>query len=170
MAPKECEEAKKDEKKKEISVLTSKFNQTRAYQKFGASGVKLESMPDYSNEQVREKKSQYGAFLYDREQFEVENAHSLGPIEFEKKYVYEGQWKGNERNGRGVQQWRDGSVYEGYWRNNVAHGYGRLIHADGDVYLGEWLDDRASGKGIYHSFCGAKYEGEWREDKQHGYG
>ena len=49
----------------------------------------------------------------------------------------------NERNGRGVQQWKDGSVYEGYWRNNLAYGFGRLIHADGDVYVGEWQDDRA---------------------------
>lgn len=57
-------------------------------------------------------------------------------MEFEGKYVYEGQWKGDERSGRGVQQWKDGSIYEGYWRKNVAHGFGRLIHADGDVYIG----------------------------------
>lgn len=27
------------------------------------------------------------------------------------KYVYEGQWKNNERNGRGKQLWKDGSIY-----------------------------------------------------------
>jgi hypothetical protein len=38
---KECEENKKEDKKKEVSIMTSKFNQTRNYQKFGATGVKL---------------------------------------------------------------------------------------------------------------------------------
>lgn len=46
---KDMEESKKGEKKKEISVLTSKFNQTRIYQRFGNNAVKLEKMPDYSN-------------------------------------------------------------------------------------------------------------------------
>lgn len=53
---KECEESKRGEKRKEVSVLTSKINQTRAYQKMGSFAVKLESMPDYSNEIVRQKK------------------------------------------------------------------------------------------------------------------
>lgn len=86
------------------------------------------------------------------------------------KYVYEGQWKNNERNGRGKQLWKDGSVYEGYWKDNLAHGYGRLIHTDGDVYVGEWAHDKANGKGTYISQCGAKYVGEWVEDKQNGKG
>jgi len=52
----DMEESKRGEKKKEISVLTSKFNQTRAYQKFTNQAVKLDGMPDWSNELIREKK------------------------------------------------------------------------------------------------------------------
>ena len=47
--PKDIEESKKGEKKKEISVLTSKFNQTKVYQRFGNNAIRLEKMPDYSN-------------------------------------------------------------------------------------------------------------------------
>lgn len=46
---KELEESKKGERKKEISVMTSKFNQTRVYQRFGNNASKLDQMPDYSN-------------------------------------------------------------------------------------------------------------------------
>lgn len=60
---------------------------------------------------------------------------------------YKGQWNSvlNQREGRGVQIWPDGSIYEGYWKNDKANGRGRLIHADGDVYLGEWVEDKAEG-------------------------
>lgn len=67
MNNKECEENKKEDKKKEVSIMTSKFNQTRNYQKFGATGVKLEKMPDYSNEIVLKKKNEFGSFIYDRD-------------------------------------------------------------------------------------------------------
>lgn len=56
------EESKRGEKKKEISVLTSKFNQTRAYQKFTTQAIKLDGMPDWSNELIREKKAKFGNF------------------------------------------------------------------------------------------------------------
>lgn len=58
--PNEVEEKAKGESRKEISVMTSKINQSRSYLKFGAAGVKLDKMPDYSNELVRSKKEQLG--------------------------------------------------------------------------------------------------------------
>lgn len=60
---------------------------------------------------------------------------------------YEGQWnvETNQRDGKGVQIWADGSIYEGYWKNDKANGRGRLIHADKDVYEGDWKDDKADG-------------------------
>ena len=73
----------------------------------------------------------------------MKEAVNEGPIEFEEKYVYMGQWKDGKRCGRGKQIWRDGSCYEGYWMNNMASGFGRLIHSDGDSYEGEWKEDRA---------------------------
>jgi hypothetical protein len=64
---------------------------------------------------------------------------------------YKGQWNKttNQREGRGVQIWPDGSIYEGHWALDKANGRGRLIHADGDVYEGGWNEDKAEGYGIY---------------------
>ena len=76
----------------------------------------------------------------------------------------------NQKHGRGIQTWIDGSIYEGYWMNDKANVLGKLIHADGDIYEGGWLDDRADGTGTYFHEGGAKYEGQWKDDKQDGVG
>jgi hypothetical protein len=93
-------------------------------------------------------------------------------VEYENKSIYYGEWnvEKNQRHGRGIQYWLDGSKYEGYWKNDKANVRGRLIHADGDIYEGEWLDDKAHGYGSYTHTDGARYEGNWREDKQDGLG
>ena len=80
---------------------------------------------------------------------------------------YEGEWDPvtNERDGQGIQVWKDGAMYEGSFKQGKSHGKGRLIHPDGDVYEGQWKNDNACGKGTYFHVDGAKYEGEWFEDK-----
>ncbi len=40
------------------------------------------------------------------------------------------------RHGYGMQVWPDGAKYEGYWRDNVAEGRGMFYHVDGDIYDG----------------------------------
>lgn len=94
------------------------------------------------------------------------------PVEYENRSIYYGEWNvdNDQRHGRGIQCWIDGSRYEGYWKNDKANLKGMLFHADGDVYEGEWLDDKAHGFGIYTHTDGAKYEGNWKEDKQDGKG
>jgi hypothetical protein len=69
----------------------------------------------------------------------------LKVLDNEARYLGEWNEQSNERHGRGVQVWHDGSMYEGQWKNDKANGKGRLIHADGDVYEGDWLDDKAHG-------------------------
>jgi len=102
------------------------------------------------------------------------------PVEYENKAVFYGEWNisTNQRHGRGIQSWIDGSRYEGYWKNDKANIKGKLIHADGDIYegiikrfsIGDWSNDKAHGLGTYTHTDGAKYEGNWKEDKQDGYG
>ncbi len=59
-------------------------------------------------------------------------------VEYENKAMYYGEWSTttNQRHGRGIQIWIDGSRYEGYWKNDRANVKGKLIHADGDIYEG----------------------------------
>lgn len=58
------------------------------------------------------------------------------PVNLATGAVYNGEWRGQFREGYGIQTWPDGSKYEGYWLNDKANGQGRLYHADGDVYEG----------------------------------
>ena len=86
----------------------------------------------------------------------------LKPIEYlENGAMYEGEWhpEKNERDGRGIQIWPDGSRYDGFWKDGVACGYGRLVHAEGDVYEGTWKEDKANGFGYYSHYNGSRYEG-----------
>jgi hypothetical protein len=55
--------------------------------------------------------------------------------------MYLGQWKGNERNGRGTEILfnDDGSafsLYEGYWKGGKRYGKGRRLWYDGNRYMG----------------------------------
>ena len=103
--------------------------------------------------------------------FSSETLSLKPPFEFQnKREIYYGEWKGNLRHGRGVQQWLDGSRYEGYWLNDKANIKGKLYHADGDTYEGEWLNDKANGHGKYLHVGGEYYDGEWKDDMQHGKG
>ncbi len=72
---------------------------------------------------------------------------------------------GDNRHGKGIMLWADGSVYEGIWRRNQANGKGRLVHIDGDIYDGDWLDDKAHGKGRYIHADGAVFDGDWKDDQ-----
>ena len=93
------------------------------------------------------------------------------PIQYENYSQYYGELsEKNERHGRGIQIWIDGSRYEGYWKNDKANIKGKLIHSDGAIYEGEFKDDKANGYGKYIHNVGSKFEGNWENDKQSGYG
>lgn len=93
-------------------------------------------------------------------------------VEYENRSVYFGEWNldTDQRHGRGIQCWIDGSRYEGYWKFDRANLRGILYHADGDMYDGEWVNDKAEGIGKYIHIDGAVYEGSWKDDKQDGEG
>jgi hypothetical protein len=55
--------------------------------------------------------------------------------------LYEGEWIGQNKDGRGVYKWANGSRYDGFWKNNKNHGYGRLVSVNGDIYEGQWDND-----------------------------
>ena len=45
----------------------------------------------------------------------------------------------NQRHGRGIQVWCNGTRYEGYWKNDKANIRGKLSHADEDSYEGRLI-------------------------------
>jgi hypothetical protein len=60
------------------------------------------------------------------------------PYRFKSDAVYDGEWLGSLRDGKGSQVWPDGAKYEGDWEKNMASGKGRFYHVDGDIFDGEW--------------------------------
>jgi len=46
--------------------MSSKFNGSKSYMKFSNDAVKLDSMPDYSNDMIKKVKMQHGNFVYNR--------------------------------------------------------------------------------------------------------
>jgi hypothetical protein len=74
-----------------------------------------------------------------------------GPVLLKKddsETIYSGQWKGDQRHGRGMEVDRlEGSFYIGEWKEDEKDGYGRLVFESGNVYDGEWIESVAHGKG-----------------------
>lgn len=88
----------------------------------------------------------------------------------DKNFTYNGEYENGNKQGFGIQTWKDGAVYKGYFYENKANFLGVFEHSDGDVYKGEFKEDRAYGYGLYQHANGASYEGSWIEDTQHGIG
>ena len=63
--------------------------------------------------------------------------------------VYNGEWKGGMRHGKGTMEWSDGGSYEGEWQYNQACGEGTFHHASGDFYKGHWANNKSNGFGLY---------------------
>ena len=66
-----------------------------------------------------------------------------------------------DSNGHGLCRWPDGSQYEGEWKNDQRVGKGKYRYDNGDVYEGDWFDDERNGYGTYTFADGDIYRGEW---------
>jgi radial spoke head protein 1 len=95
----------------------------------------------------------------------------LGQSLFPSGDCYTGEYKENQREGRGVYWWAKASaIYIGEWFRNVRHGYGRMVYPDGSRYIGRWVNGKRSGVGRYVYKDGSSYDGSWLKDEKHGSG
>lgn len=65
------------------------------------------------------------------------------------KEYYDGEWKLGQMDGKGKQQWRDGTVYEGYFSKGQKDGKGVFSWPDGNRYDGEYKSDLRHGFGVF---------------------
>lgn len=102
--------------------------------------------------------------------------------------VYEGEMNigNNQRDGKGVCLYNNGTIYEGEWRRNKEHGRGILLTDDRRriIYVGDWERGKMHGQGTYyyHTYLanysedpedaekGGVYRGDFKENTRHGTG
>ena len=84
--------------------------------------------------------------------------------------VYDGEWKKDGINGRGVMRCADGNVYDGMRVDGNRHGQGKQTLSNGDVYTGSWENDERHGQGTYRWTGGNVYTGSWEKGNRHGQG
>lgn len=80
--------------------------------------------------------------------------------------VYKGEWKDNQRHGKGVYTWKDGERYEGAFENDQRTGFGSYNWSSGERYEGNWVNNRRQGTGtLYDPDGNISYQGQWEKDK-----
>ena len=48
-------------------------------------------------------------------------------MKFINNELYQGEWKGGEKHGRGIYRFENGDVYDGTWENGKRSGIGEVI-------------------------------------------
>ena len=79
---------------------------------------------------------------------------------------YEGDYKNDKFDGKGVYYYNNGDKYNGDWRNGKREGKGIFYYNNGDRYEGNWRNDKFDGKGVYYNNNGDRYEGNWKNGKR----
>ena len=62
--------------------------------------------------------------------------------------IYEGEWKDNKKEGKGILKLIDGSSYEGEWKNDRIEGKGIMEYRDGGFYLFRYREGMIYGVGM----------------------
>ena len=83
---------------------------------------------------------------------------------------YEGEFKINSREGKGIYYYNDGDIFEGEYKNGITEGKGVYYYKNGDRHEGEYKNDSKEGKGIYYYKNGDKFEGEYKNNSREGKG
>lgn len=93
-----------------------------------------------------------------------------GKMYYVNKDVYEGIWKNDKPEGKGLYLWKDGGKYLGDFRQGQMHGYGKRLYSSGSFYEGEFSNGKRSGKGKMVFKNGDEYDGEWNDEDMQGWG
>jgi hypothetical protein len=115
------------------------------------------------------------------------NGTCKGTIKYKNGDIYEGEFKGNKKDGQGSMRYAPKELtpneqtlpvyllsYEGSWKNDLYEGEGTLTWSNFITYKGAWLKGLRHGKGresyVYGEMEEGYYEGRWYLGKRHGCG
>ena len=55
---------------------------------------------------------------------------------------YEGEFKDDKMDGKGIYSWPSGNSFEGEFKNGLMHGHGVKKFANGKVQKGQWVENK----------------------------
>jgi len=97
-------------------------------------------------------------------------AHGLGVYRHEDQTsAYAGEFRGDLKEGHGVETWGEWARYEGQFLRGSKHGHGVYIWPDGSQYAGSWQGNRMEGAGEFAG-RGRHFAGRWQASRMHGIG
>ena len=122
----------------------------------------------YTGDLVDSKRDGYGELHTNKIHyigyFKEDKLCGKGSIEFLKEgHKYEGEFRNNQINGKGIFKWNNGDIYEGMMENGKMNGYGIYKYSDGVIFEGEYKNGIKEGKGKIINNNQIIYEGEFKE-------
>ena len=85
--------------------------------------------------------------------------NGLGKYTMPDGFTYEGQWKDDQIQGKGVARYPTGQIFEGFFKQGVPDGEGTMTFSDGTKYEGSWLDGKMEGDGVLSMTDGSIFKG-----------
>ena len=77
---------------------------------------------------------------------------------------YQGDWRNDKKEGRGLLRDRYEGTYNGDWRDDRSEGFGKATWRNGDWYQGGVADGKPEGRGVfYHAASGRAIRGNFRD-------
>lgn len=85
-------------------------------------------------------------------------------------FEYLGEFKDDEKDGRGKCIFTNGNIYIGGFKSDLMNGIGQMLYKNNDEYIGGWGNGQKHGHGIYRWGDGTLYIGEFKKNKKEGKG
>ena len=107
-------------------------------------------------------------------EYHLDLLNGCGKGEYENANSYWGQFKEDEREGYGTDEWYEQAAdrrdfYIGQYKV-VRHGYGIYRWADGGIYYGLFKENSENGYGYKRFNDGSEYYGQWKNSLRSGEG
>ena len=84
--------------------------------------------------------------------------------------IYDGDWKEDQKDGKGEIEYKDGTKYQGDFKNNKFSGKGEIQWKDGTYYKGDFINNTLHGTGFLKGANNHLYNGSFEKGFYHGEG
>lgn len=115
------------------------------------------------------KELSYGDCYYQGE-FKGEYRDGYGEYWKPDEFHFWGYWKHGKKNGPGYLKYSNGEWYDGNFKDDFKHGKGCLKDKNGNEFSGDFVNNKLTGMGRCDYACGNKYYGQVLNFKPEGLG